>query len=87
MEAPTPPAHTYRNLFGVARWAVVVPLAAALAIALGKPTALPLVLVTGALLAGAIMAAVYHAEVLAKIGPMLDGDDHAWLEKACAPIA
>ena len=65
MQTAAPPAQTPRNLFGLARWAVVVPLAAALAIALGKPTALPLVLLTGMLLAGAILAAVYHAEVLA----------------------
>jgi Xaa-Pro aminopeptidase len=28
----------------------------------------------------------YHAQVLEKIGPRLEGDDLAWLEKACAPI-
>ena len=28
----------------------------------------------------------YHAEVLEKIGARLEGDDFAWLEKACAPI-
>ena len=28
----------------------------------------------------------YHAEVIAKIGPQLDGEDRAWLEAACAPI-
>lgn len=28
----------------------------------------------------------YHAEVLAKIGPTLEGEERAWLEKACAPI-
>ena len=28
----------------------------------------------------------YHAEVLAKIGPQLSGEDRAWLEAACAPI-
>jgi Xaa-Pro aminopeptidase len=28
----------------------------------------------------------YHAEVLAKIGPKLHGEDRAWLEKACAPV-
>ena len=28
----------------------------------------------------------YHAEVLAKIGPSLSGDDLAWLEEACAPL-
>lgn len=28
----------------------------------------------------------YHAEVLAKIGPQLQGDDRDWLEAACAPL-
>ena len=28
----------------------------------------------------------YHADVLAKIGPRLSGEDRAWLERACAPI-
>jgi len=28
----------------------------------------------------------YHAEVLVKLGPQLDGADRAWLEKACAPL-
>ena len=28
----------------------------------------------------------YHADVLAKIGPSLSGDDRAWLEAACAPL-
>ena len=28
----------------------------------------------------------YHAHVLAKIGPQLQGDDLAWLQAACAPI-
>ena len=28
----------------------------------------------------------YHAHVLAKIGPSLEGDDLAWLQHACAPI-
>ena len=28
----------------------------------------------------------YHAQVLAKIGPQLDGDDRIWLEAACAPL-
>ena len=29
----------------------------------------------------------YHAWVLAEIGPMLDGEVLAWLEKATAPLA
>ena len=28
----------------------------------------------------------YHAEVLAKIGPSLEGEERAWLERACAPL-
>ena len=28
----------------------------------------------------------YHADVLAKIGPSLSGEDRAWLEAACAPL-
>ena len=28
----------------------------------------------------------YHADVLAKIGPKLSGEDRAWLEAACAPL-
>jgi Xaa-Pro aminopeptidase len=28
----------------------------------------------------------YHAEVLAKIGPRLEGEDRAWLEQACAAL-
>ena len=28
----------------------------------------------------------YHAQVLEKIGHQLEGEDLAWLEKACAPI-
>jgi Xaa-Pro aminopeptidase len=28
----------------------------------------------------------YHARVLAEIGPMLDGENLAWLEKAAAPL-
>jgi len=29
----------------------------------------------------------YHAEVLAKIGPQLEGEDKAWLETQCAPLS
>ena len=28
----------------------------------------------------------YHARVLAEIGPMVDGETLAWLEKATAPL-
>jgi Xaa-Pro aminopeptidase len=29
----------------------------------------------------------YHAEVLARIGPRLEGEDKAWLERQCAPLS
>jgi Xaa-Pro aminopeptidase len=29
----------------------------------------------------------YHAEVLARIGPRLEGEDRAWLERQCAPLS
>ena len=29
----------------------------------------------------------YHAEVLALIGPQLEGEDKAWLERQCAPLS
>ncbi|WP_057882228.1 calcium:proton antiporter [Tsuneonella troitsensis] len=54
-----------RNLFGLARWSVIAPIVAALAIGFGKPAGLPVAAIMGLLLAGAIMAAVYQAEVLA----------------------
>ncbi len=28
----------------------------------------------------------YHAETLAKVGPLLDGDVKVWLEAQCAPL-
>ncbi len=28
----------------------------------------------------------YHAEVLARVGPLMDGEARAWLEAACAPL-
>ena len=28
----------------------------------------------------------YHAGTLAKVGPLLDGEAKAWLERACAPL-
>ena len=28
----------------------------------------------------------YHAEVIEKVGPRLEGQDRAWLEAACAPV-
>ncbi|MGR6329573.1 aminopeptidase P family protein [Sphingomonas sp. XXL09] len=29
----------------------------------------------------------YHAEVVARIGPVLDGEDRAWLESKCSPVS
>lgn len=52
-------------LFGIAPWAAIAPLLAVAAIAFGKPEGLAGSLALGLLLGGAIMAAVYHAEVLA----------------------
>ena len=51
--------------FGLAPWSIVVPLLGLAAILLGKPAGVTLVIVLGLILAGAVMAAVYHAEVLA----------------------
>src|SRR6478609_1769631 len=28
----------------------------------------------------------YHADVLAKVGPQLEGEERSWLERACAPL-
>ena len=28
----------------------------------------------------------YHRDVLAKIGPQLEGEEKAWLETQCAPL-
>jgi Xaa-Pro aminopeptidase len=28
----------------------------------------------------------YHARVLAEVGPLLSGDDRAWLTAACRPL-
>lgn len=62
--APTSDGKPLR-LFGLSPWAVALPVLALAAIMLGKPDSLPLAVVCALLLAGAIMAAVYHAEVLA----------------------
>ena len=54
-----------RRIFGLKPWAVVVPLLAVAAIFVGQPASAPVAIVCAILLAGAIMAAVYNAEVLA----------------------
>lgn len=61
----TATATAKRRIFGLKPWAVVLPLLAVAAIFVGKPASLPLAIVCALLLGGAIMAAVYHAEVLA----------------------
>lgn len=56
---------TPRFPFGLARWATAAPLLAVAGIMLGKPEDALLATIIGVLLSAAIMAAVYHAEVLA----------------------
>lgn len=53
------------KLTGWLAWTWVVPVLAALATGLGKPEGVTATLVVAILLAGAILAAVYHAEVIA----------------------
>ena len=61
------PASDLRLLrpFGLTLWTVIAPALAVLAIGLGKPAGAVSALVMGLLLGAAIMAAVYHAEILA----------------------
>lgn len=54
-----------QRIFGLKPWAVALPVLALAAIVVGKPETLPLAVGCALLLAGAIMAAVYHAEILA----------------------
>lgn len=51
--------------FGLPRLAVIVPLAALAATLLGKPATVPLAVLLAAIMIGAVLAAVYHAEILA----------------------
>lgn len=51
--------------FGLALWTLVSPVLAVIAVALGKPGGVVDTVILGLLLGAAIMAAVYHAEVLA----------------------
>jgi Ca2+:H+ antiporter len=58
--------HSSRTLtFGLAPWSVIVPLLGLAALLLGKPAGLALPILLGMLLGAVIMAAVYHAEILA----------------------
>lgn len=54
-----------RRFFGLKPWAVALPVLAFAAIIVGKPSTIPLAVGCALLLGGAIMAAVYHAEILA----------------------
>ena len=56
---------SYRAI-GLRRWPVAVPVLAVLAVFVGKPDSLILAVACALLLGGAILAAVYHAEVLAQ---------------------
>jgi Ca2+:H+ antiporter len=62
-----PAAHpiSTRNLFGLPRGAVAVPLVALAAVLAGTPSGMGQAAVLLVVLGGAIMAAVYHAEILA----------------------
>ncbi|GFE75952.1 MULTISPECIES: calcium:proton antiporter [Novosphingobium] len=51
--------------FALAPWAIVVPFLALAAIALGKPASIAMAVLIAVVLGAAIMAAVYHAEVIA----------------------
>jgi Ca2+:H+ antiporter len=51
--------------FALAPWTIVVPFLALAAIALGKPGSIPMAVLIAVVLGAAIMAAVYHAEVIA----------------------
>src|SRR5262245_26978751 len=51
--------------YGLAAWSIAVPLLGLAALALGKPSGVPLAMVLAVVLGAAVMAAVYHAEVLA----------------------
>jgi Ca2+:H+ antiporter len=58
-----PPA--LQRLFGLPLWTILAPLFGLGAIVLGKPGDLLLTILVAGLLGGAIMAAVYHAEIIA----------------------
>ncbi|WP_251567124.1 calcium:proton antiporter [Erythrobacter sp. 3-20A1M] len=53
------------NLYTLPSWSVAAPILALAGLLLGKPSGIALAIPIGLLLAAAIMAAVYHAEVLA----------------------
>lgn len=59
------PASARFPKYGLAPWSIAVPLLGLAALALGKPSGVALVAVLALVLGAAVMAAVYHAEVLA----------------------
>ena len=63
--APLAVSPTRFPTFGLAIWSIIVPILGVAALALGKPAGVTLAVILGIVLAGIVMAAVYHAEVLA----------------------
>lgn len=63
--AAAPAAQDPFPRYGLATWSIALPLLAIAGLALGKPDGLALAGLLSVLLGGAILAAVYHAEVLA----------------------
>lgn len=60
-----PPASAGFPTFGLAAWSIIIPVLGVAALALGKPAGITMAVALGIILAGVVMAAVYHAEVLA----------------------
>lgn len=65
MSDTPPPASLGFPTFGLAAWSLAVPMLGIAALALGKPSSVATTLVLAVVLGAAVMAAVYHAEVLA----------------------
>lgn len=65
LAGPRTPEPARFPTFGLATWSIAVPLLGVAALALGKPSSVGLVTALALILAAAVMAAVYHAEVLA----------------------
>ena len=61
----SPASPSFMQPFGLPAWSIVAPIIGVVSLVLGKPDGLALAALLGLLLAAAIMAAVYHAEVLA----------------------
>lgn len=65
MSEPAPAPAPRFPTFGLAPWSIAVPLVALAAVALGKPSGIAIAALIAVALGGAVMAAVYHAEVIA----------------------